>query len=79
MPESERIATRDWLDSLGDSAACQVIEAGIATAVEEGDLEAVPSLLILMCRYDPHRAERVRQQMLDATKGRITITLEGLR
>jgi hypothetical protein len=56
LTQADRDATRAWLDSLGPDGACQAIEDCIGSAIGSGDLEAVPGLLVLMCRYDPMRS-----------------------
>jgi hypothetical protein len=64
---------RAWLDGLAPSEACDQIDESIAMALRERRLDAVPGLLILMCRYDPRRAERTRAAMLSVTEGRIVL------
>lgn len=76
--QRERAETMAWLRFLGDEKAGDLIEQAIGDAIQQRELDAVPGLLALMCSFDPHRAERLHRTLLDATRGRITITLDGL-
>lgn len=69
--DADRAATMAWLRAQGDDRACDLIEAAIADAVTQRHLHAVPGLIALMCSFDPHRAGRLRAQLLDACDGRI--------
>lgn len=64
MSDPKNDEVRAWLDSLDPAQACTRIEETIAAALHDRDLQVVPGLLVLMCRYDPHRAAAVRDTML---------------
>lgn len=74
MTETDPVVT--WLNSLAPADACDKIEDCIFAAVAAHDVEAVPGLIVLMCRYDPHRADRLRTTLLEATKGKVTMTFD---